>query len=192
MHPCVDAEPYLNIKRSYKKLQNVTVGRIQSNTNAHLGKFREDVEMLKQLKGANFFLVGDGYDKKNADERFTFAPIKIGKMPEYLSKINIFYIWGGNNHVESWSRVVTEAMLSGIPIVVKDNHDGLSEQIRKSNVNFLVNTKEEFIETIQNLIDDPKLRELHGEMGRAWAKENLVIKNLREALIDDMLQFATG
>ena len=188
VHPCVDAEPYLNIKRDIHGYP-VTVGRIQSNTNAHLGKFSEDVSMLKKLKNADFFLVGDGYEKTD-DKRFTFAPM--GNMVEYLKKIDIFYIWGGKGHVESWSRVITEAMLSGIPVVVKDNHDGLTEQVRKSGVGFLVNTEEEFIETVKILIDNPNLRKVHGELGRKWASENLTIKNLRAGLIDDMLQFATN
>ena len=113
-------------------------------------------------------------------------------MPEYLKQIDIFYIWGGKGHVESWSRVVTEAMLSGIPVVIRDMKDGLAEQVRKSKAGYLVNTKQEFIETMQKLIDDPKLRELHGEMGRAWAKENLTIKNLRAGMINEMFQFATN
>jgi len=184
VHPCVDGENYLNIKREYTKKENVIVGRIQSNTNSHLGKFSEDVGMLKKLKNANFFLVGDGYEKTD-DERFTFAPM--GNMVKYLEQIDIFYIWGGKGHVESWSRVVTEAMLSAIPVVIRDMKDGMSEQVRKSKAGFLVNTEEEFLATIQVLIDNPELRELYGEMGRAWAKENLTIKQLREGLIDDLL-----
>ena len=57
-------------------------------------------------------------------------------MIKYLEQIDIFYIWGGKGHIESWSRVVTEAMLSGIPVVVKDNKDGLSaivSQLQKIN-----------------------------------------------------------
>lgn len=189
VHPCVDAEPYLNIKREYLKKENVVVGRIQSNTNSHLGKFSEDVEILKKLRNAKFFLVGDGYEKTD-DKRFTFAPMS--NMIKYLRKVDIFYIWGGNGHTESWSRVVSEAMLSAIPIVVKNNNDGLTEQVKKSGAGFLVNSEEEFIKTIQMLIDNPELRKKHGEMGKEWAKNNITIKNLRGALIDDMLQFATN
>jgi len=188
VHPCVDGEPYLNIKRSYKTLQNVTVGRIQSNTNNFMGKFSEDVGMLKKLKNCNFFLVGDGYEKTD-DKRFTFAPLKQGAMRRYLEQVDIFYIWGANDHVESWSRVVTEAMLSGIPVVVKNNNDGLAEQAIKSKACFLVNTEEEFIDTIQKLIDNPELRKKHGEMGRKWASENLTLKNLRQNLINEMFEF---
>ena len=191
VYPCVDAEPYLNIKREYTKKENVTVGRIQSNTNAHLGKFSEDVGMLKKLKNANFFLVGDGYEKTD-DERFTFAPLRQGAMRRYLEQVDIFYIWGAKGHTESWSRVVSEALLSGIPVVIKDMNDGMSEQAKKSGACFLVNTEEEFIKIVQILIDDPELRKKLGEIGREWAKNNVTIKNLREALIDDMLQFATN
>lgn len=189
VHPAIDGTPYLNIKREYTKKKDVMVGRIQSNTNYVRGKFSEDVNMLKKLKSANFFLVGTGYEEDKADKRFTFAPIKVGKMPEYLSKLDIFYIWGGNNHVESWSRVVSEAMMSGIPVVVKDNHDGLSEQAIKSKVCFLVNTEKQFIEIMQKLIDNPKLRKKHGELGRKWASENITIKNLRQDLLNEMFEF---
>lgn len=189
VHPCVDAEPYLNIERCYNKLQNVTVGRIQSNTNNFRGKFSEDVGMLKKLKNANFFLVGDGYEK-TSDERFTYAPM--GNMVNYLKRIDIFYIWGGKGHVESWSRVVSEALLSNLPVVVKNNHDGLSEQAKKSGVVYLVNNEKEFIKTIQMLIDNPKLRERKGKEGREWARNNVSLKQLREGLIDEMLQFATN
>lgn len=189
VHPCVDAKLYLNIKRVTNRIQKVTVGRIQSNTNAYRGKFSEDVGMLKKLKNANFFLVGDGYEK-TSDPRFIFVPM--GNMVEYLKKIDIFYIWGGKGHVESWSRVVSEAFLSGIPVVVKNNNDGLAEQILKSKAGFLVETEEEFLATIQMLIDDPKLRRFNGEAGREWAKNNLTLKNLRENLIDDLFYFATN
>ena len=188
VHPCVDAGPYLNIKRSYKKLQNVTIGRIQSNTNNFRGKFSEDVEMLKKFKNANFFLVGDGYEK-TSDPRFTFAPLRQGAMKRYLERVDIFYVWGANNHTESWSRVVTEAMLSGIPVVVKNNFDGLAEQAKKSKACFLVDTKQEFLEIIQKLIDDPQLRKKHGELGRKWASENVTIKNLRQDLMEEMFEF---
>ncbi len=190
VYPCVDAEQYLNIKRDIHGYP-VTIGRIQSNTNAHLGKFSEDVGMLKKLENANFFLVGDGYEKTD-DKRFTFAPLKQGAMRSYLEKVDIFYIWGAKGHTESWSRVVTEAMLSGTPVVVKNNSDGLAEQVRKSEAGFLVETEKEFIETVQKLIDDPELRKKHGEMGRKWASENLTIKNLRANLINEMFEFATN
>ncbi len=165
------------------------IGRIQSNTNHVFGKFSEDVKMLKKLKNAKFFLVGTGYEEEKANKRFTFASIKIGKMPEYLSKLDIFYIWGGHNHVESWSRVVSEAMMSGLPVVVKDNKDGLAEQAKKSKACFLVNTEKEFVKTMQKLIDNPKLRKKHGELGRKWASKNITIKNLRQNLINEMFEF---
>ena len=189
VHPCVNGENYLNIKRCYKTLQNVTVGRIQSNTNAHLGKFSEDVRILKKLKNAKFFLVGSGYEK-TSDLRFTFAPF--GAMRRYLEQIDIFYIWGAKGHVESWSRVVTEAMLSAIPVVIRDMKDGMSEQAKKSGACFLVNTEEEFLKTTQMLINHPTVRKHYGELGREWARNNVCLKNLREGLIDEMFYFATN
>ena len=191
VHPAIDGTPYLNIKREYTKKKDVMIGRIQSNTNHVRGKFSEDVKMLKKLKNANFFLVGTGYEE-TADKRFTFAPIKVGKMPNYLSKLDIFYVWGGKGHVESWSRVVSEAMMGAIPVVVKNNHDGLAEQAIKSKACFLVNTKKEFIKIMQKLIDDPKLRKKHGELGRKWASENITIKNLRQDLIEEMFEFGVN
>ncbi len=83
-------------------------------------------------------------------------------------------------------------MISGIPVVVKNNSDGLAEQLKKSKAGFLVETEKEFIRIVQKLINDPKLRELHGEMGREWAKNNVTIKQIRENLIDEIFYFATN
>ena len=192
VNPAIDDTPYLNIKREYTKKEDVMVGRIQSNTNHAFGKFDDDVKMLKKLRNANFFLVGDGYEKDKADKRFTFAPIKQGVTINYLKKLDVFYIWGGNGHVESWSRATSEAMMSGLPVVIKNNHDGLAEQAKKSGACFLVDTKKEFIKTIQKLIDDPELRKKHGEAGRKWASENITIKNLRQDLMEEMFEFGVG
>ena len=83
-------------------------------------------------------------------------------------------------------------MLSGTPVVVKNNSDGLAEQGRKSEAGFLVETEKEFIRIVQKLIDNPELRKKHGELGRKWASENLTIKNLRANLINEMFEFATN
>ncbi|NQT23715.1 glycosyltransferase, partial [candidate division KSB1 bacterium] len=88
-------------------------------------------------------------------------------MAKYLEQIDIFTIWGDTT--ESWSKVATEAMMSGIPVVARDHKDGLSEQLTASGGGFLVTSEAEFIETVQTLIDSPRLRTQIGGRGRVWA-----------------------
>ena len=137
--PCVYAPPFLSINRPERK---VVVGRVQSSTHLNRGKIPDKFfELLKQLKDCDLCV-----DK----------PIKPGKMPSYLQEMDVFVIWG--NTKESWSRVVTEASLSGIPVVARDMHDGLAEQLQVSRGGLLVDTETEFVETIQMLIENPKRR----------------------------------
>jgi len=171
--PCVYAKPFLEIQRPDRK---AVVGRIQSATNMGKGKVPDKFfEMLKQLKNCDLCVN---------------KPIKPGKMAEYLKEMDIFVIWG--NTTESWSRVATEANLSGIPVVARDMHDGLTEQLHKSGGGLLVDTEIEFVETIQMLIDNPKRRSELGRAGRKWCLDNATTTTLRDRLSETLLNWGLG
>ncbi len=163
MPPPVFPDELLKIRRNGRK---PVVGRIQSNTWAKRGKTTDEYyDMLRQLKGCDYFIVGE-----DVPEDFNTAPILPGKMTEYLSKIDVFTIWG--NTTETWSKVVTEANLSGIPVVARNHNDGLAEQIRKSGGGVLVNTRQGFIENVQYFIDNPDRAKEVAERGKAWLLKN--------------------
>jgi len=191
MPPCVWSKPYVNIKR--KNNRPITIGRVQSYTGIKKNKTPvEYIEMLKEIKGdVRFITVGGGNELKDiADDRFIFKPVISGGMPQYLSEIDIFAVWPGDGFRETWSRVVTEAMLSGIPIVARDVNDGMAEQITASQCGFLAKDKDEFIQTIQNLVDDDDLRETTGKKCQAWALENASEKSLRSNLINYLFEWS--
>ena len=108
-------------------------------------------------------------------------------MATYLKEIDIFTIWG--NTPESWSRVVTEANLSGIPVVVRDMHDGLAEQVTRSGGGLLADTPGEFVELIQMLVENPKRRIELGEQGQWWCNRNCTTDNLKEKFTDLFLEW---
>lgn len=171
--PCVYAKPFLEIQRPDRK---PVVGRIQSSTNLGKGKIPgKFFELLKQLKNCDLSV-----DK----------PIKPGKMAEYLEGMDIFVIWGDTT--ESWSRVVTEANLSGIPVVARDMHDGLTEQLHRSGGGILASTETEFVDGIQMLIDNPKRRQELGRAGRRWCLDHATTTSIRDKFIETFLTWGLG
>ena len=117
-------------------------------------------------------------------------PIRPGGMANYLQKLDIFAIWGETT--ESWSKVVTEANLSGIPVVARDHKDGLSEQLRLSGGGLLVNTEDEFVKAVQMFIDDPQCRRAVGERGRQWCLENASTKTIKKRFTDLFLEWSVA
>ena len=118
--PVTYISDYLGIERPSR---NPVVGRVQSQTygggSPYPQKFYELMDKIK----ADKFVVGPSTGPRDAD-------IVAGKTAEYLKEMDIFVVW--QDKIETWGLGATEANLSGIPVVVKNNNDGLSEQIKKS------------------------------------------------------------
>jgi hypothetical protein len=184
MPPCIWSAPYIHIDRPDRI---PVVGRIQSNTWAARGKVSNSYyDILGKLKNCTYFLVGP--NSKAVDGRYRTAPVKAGGMADYLKEIDIFTIWGDTT--ESWSKVCTEAMLSGIPVVARNHGDGLAEQIRKSGGGVLVNTENGFVQAVQKLIDDKELRTAMGLIGKRWALKNATTTTLRDKFLDMFLEWS--
>ncbi len=188
MPPCVLEDAYLGIERNGRM---PVVGRIQSGTNLSKGKVPpEFFDLLERVEGCEFFIVsGNGLAKaQNGRERFRFAPIKPGAMAGYLKEVDIFALWGQTK--ETWSRVVTEANLSGIPVVARNHNDGLAEQINKSGGGILVDTQEDFVDMIQMFVDDPIKRRSIGAMGQKWCLENASSITMKERFLETFLEWS--
>jgi len=188
MPPCVLEDQYLGVERNGRQ---PVVGRIQSGTNLQKGKFPPKFfSLLEKVDGCDFFIVtSDGLAKMEGHrERFKFAPIKPGAMAGYLKEVDIFAMWGDTK--ETWSRVVTEANLSGIPVVARNHRDGLAEQIKGSGGGILVDTQEDFVDMIQMLVDDPDRRTRIGEQGRQWCLEHASSKALKERFLETFLEWS--
>lgn len=188
MPPCVLEEPYLGVERNGRR---PVVGRIQSGTNLRKGKVPpEFFDLLERVDGCDFFVVSsNGLAKAHEGrERFRFAPIKPGAMAGYLGEVDIFAIWGDTK--ETWSRVVTEANLSGIPVVARNHNDGLAEQIKKSGGGILVDSEEEFIEAISELVASPEERKVFGQQGRQWCLNHASSKALKDRFLETFLEWS--
>lgn len=183
MPPCVDVAPYISIQRPARR---PVVGRAQSGTWVSRGKVPASFyDLLRRLKGCDYSLVGTA---PSGDDRFQVRPPVPGGMVKILEGMDIFVIWGDTT--ESWSKVVTEANLSGIPVVARDHKDGLSEQLRASGGGVLVQSEADFVDKVQWLIDQPETRNVMGELGRRWCMRNASLDRLRKQFLDLFLEWS--
>lgn len=187
MPPCVCEEPFLKVRRPKR---TPVVGRVQSETRLRHGKLDGFFGLLEKVERCGFFVVSrpEYLEEIKTRERFRSAEIRPGATPEFLREIDVFAVWGETT--ETWSRVVTEANLSGIPVVARDHGDGLAEQLGKSGGGVLVRTEAEFVEAVQAFVDDESLRAVYAEAGREWCLENASSRTLREKLVPWLLEWS--
>ena len=169
--PSCYIKDYIDVDRPYRK--ELVIGRIQSVTNIHRGKYSNKFfELMRQLPYKTF-IVGH----KDGD-----APVKPGMMQEYLKEIDIMVIWGDT--VEASPLVIAEANLSGIPVIQRNLQDGAAEKILQSGGGILVNTEEEFIQAIHRLAENEKERNQIADKGKTWNILNSSTEVIRLKLKD--------
>jgi glycosyltransferase involved in cell wall biosynthesis len=84
--------------------------------------------------------------------------------PTFLRSLDIFYYRTGS-HVETFGRVVLEAMACGLPVVCHRN-GGYADSIRHAENGFLFSTTDEAREYVDRLVADPDLRARIGAQAR--------------------------
>jgi glycosyltransferase involved in cell wall biosynthesis len=90
-------------------------------------------------------------------------------------------------YTETWCRVVTESMASGLAIVA-EKKGAIPEQIDHGVNGFLCETDDEFVECVNKFIDDPKLCTQMGLAAREKAKKEFSIPAFRRKTIDLFMQ----
>ena len=170
--PVTYVKDYLGIKRPERK---PVVGRIQSQTHIGGKPFPQTFYDLMEKLHTDLFIVGP--DDPTIKNVIQHNKIEAGRMVEYLKEVDLFVIW--QDKIETWCLVATEANLSGIPVVARRMNDGLTEQLNKSGGGILVNTEEEFINAVNKLLKDDKLRKEMANKGKDWLVENANTKLLR-------------
>lgn len=83
---------------------------------------------------------------------------------EFFRHVDVF-VYRTGTHVETFGRVVLEAMASGIPVVCH-RHGGYAEHIRHGENGFLFDTSAEAMSIIKRMAGDKALRRRVGEGGR--------------------------
>ena len=179
IYPGTFAAPYLAVKP--RADGPVRIGRISSGTNNHVGKWRGFAEDMLAVENATFLYVGCPETDRIADDRIEYREVVAGGTADFLSEIDIFAI--DCPTLETWSRVASEAMLAGKPVVAVNHGDGLAEQMTKARGPLVPNRKE-LVRVLGAFVKSRELRETVGADLRAWALENVTEKQLREALFD--------
>lgn len=73
---------------------------------------------------------------------------------------------------ESLSLLALEAFAVGTPVIANARSDVLTDHCQRSNAGLYYADREEFVECLQLLVGDPKLRDAMGQNGRRYVKDN--------------------
>jgi len=99
---------------------------------------------------------------------------------QFLLKLDAFYYRTGS-HVETFGRVVFEAMACGLPVVCHV-HGGYSDHIRHGENGFLFETTQQAVRILADLKADPALRAAVGRNARKTVEELFSGQALRQRL----------
>lgn len=89
--------------------------------------------------------------------------------PDFLHELDIFYYRTGE-HVETFGRVVLEAMACGLPVVCH-RHGGYADVIRHGENGYLFDTPDEALAILDQLIAQPDLRGQIGTQARRTVEQ---------------------
>jgi glycosyltransferase involved in cell wall biosynthesis len=103
-------------------------------------------------------------DQLSAIEGLQWLPEGAMPAPVFLHSLDIFYYRSGV-HVETFGRVVFEAMACGLPVVCHQ-HGGYADTIRHGENGFLFETTDEARALLERLAADPALRSRVGGEAR--------------------------
>ena len=156
--------------KSKKENKIFTIGRVSRDT---ADKHNiEDLAVYNECLSLGYKIhIQGGSILKNqlpASENLVLTPE--GSMPaeQFMHELDVFYYRTGS-HVETFGRVVLEAMASGKPVVCHYN-GGYAEHIEHGENGFLFRTSLEAIEIINSLYSDVCLRNRIGMAGRVTAE----------------------
>lgn len=108
--------------------------------------------------------------------------LREGQFPaeEFLPTLDVFYYRTGT-HVETFGRVVLEAMACALPVVCH-RHGGYADHIKQGENGFLFDTPEEAIEILATLKANPALRASVGHNARQTAERLFSSVAIRERI----------
>ena len=173
----------INIKDWYiiknKKLNHPCVGLLQ---NANLWKKAGEMlifkKVIQEMPNVTFYWAGDGpYRDKilsvlgKYDNFKWLGPLQYpDKVREYLTEIDVYALVSG---LDMSPHTILEAQLMKKPVIAT-NVGGISEIMKDNETGFLVEKGDVtgWIEKLSLLINDKQKREIMGEDGRRFVKEN--------------------
>jgi glycosyltransferase involved in cell wall biosynthesis len=124
-------------------------------------------------------VVGDGPERRRLESAAGEGIVFLGNrldVPEILRSLDVFVLPSLN---EGISNTILEAMASGVPVVAT-RVGGNPELVEDGQTGTLVSArdKEAFASALIRYLDDPDLRRLHGEAGRARACNHFSVSKM--------------
>ncbi len=181
----------ININRfsfkSFRHNELLVVGRLSRDT---LDKHHEeDVQLYQELadEGCEIRIQGGTCLKDKFPLNIHIILFPEGCVPaeQFLSELDVFYYRTGE-HVETFGRVVFEAMACGLPVVCH-SYGGYAEHIKHGENGFLFETTEQARKILRELKADSELRARVGVNARQTV-EQLYSKQALEIRLDFYLQ----
>ncbi|QKC89988.1 glycosyltransferase family 1 protein [Mesorhizobium sp. NZP2234] len=159
-----------------------TVGRLSRDAP---GKHHaDDLPLYRELlaDGAAIRIQGGMPIKDKLAPHPLLAILPQGQFPaeQFLSQVDAFY-YRTDPHVETFGRVVFEAMACGLPVVCH-SHGGYSDHIRHGENGFLFETTEQAARILADLKADPALRAAVGLKARQTVEQMFSPQAQRERL----------
>lgn len=152
-------DAFVQLADRYPKLWLIIVGPRNSKDNPFL---EEDFLPEQKMKIA----------KAGLESRVLWTGIikDPGELAKYYQIADLFVL---PTHSEGSPNVVAEAMYSGLPVIISDLHGITDSVVNNNETGFLVPVDETngFVDSIEQLVLDPKLRKSMGENGRQRAFE---------------------
>lgn len=140
------------------------------------------LHILPKLENAHYTIVGDGEDKARLEsltaklgiqDRVIFAGmLDDDALIEAYQSADLFVMPTKKTLTdrEGFGMVYLEAGYFGLP-VVGSNHTGVSEAILDGETGYLVHDDEELLKRLQELTENPHLRDQFGEAGQKRSKQ---------------------
>jgi glycosyltransferase involved in cell wall biosynthesis len=146
--------------------EHLVIGRLSRDTSDKHNDADSDLYRGWVAQGAEVQLQGATClsETLGNDAGIKLLPAGTIPAPDFLRSLDIFYYRTGS-HVETFGRVVLEAMACALPVVCHQ-HGGYADSIRHGENGFLFETFEQAQEIVSRLLADPALRASVGQRAR--------------------------
>ena len=182
MGSLIDTERFAKADRPRSHDGHVHIGKLASDQKVKFPTSLLGIMESLERPNVHFDMVGGSKYWPDAGERIVRyqAPDFGSRSAEdFYASWDILLYQTTPNYTETWCRIVTEAMASGLAIVA-ENKGAIPEQIDHGVNGFLCDTTEEFVDCCEKLITNPEMRYLMGMEARKKACANYDLKNMRK------------